>query len=247
MPNIMATNKYTRKQYRNRRKTQKGGSKTHIAILLTTTVHTQPKETLHQTDKQQRINTYLKSIKQWLEKTNLTIVVVENSGYNFDAELKAEKEKYKTRFEVVAFNEATLPEAAYLKNNTSKGASEINAIDYAYHHSKLLETATFIIKITGRYYVPTLESYLNNINIQNYNALRQNNPTSCELLGASHKAFPKIFNRYLINHEGKYDGHVETIYKYRIDLFPPAKVLHAPKFNIEPTLRGGHKQIMLHL
>jgi hypothetical protein len=247
MPTKRATNKQTRKQRRNRRKTQKGGSKAITAILLTTTVHTQPKETLHQTDKQQRITTYLKSVKQWLEKTKLPIVVVENSGYNFDAELKAEKEKYKTRFEVVAFNEASLPEAAYLKGNTSKGASEIYAIDYAYHHSKLLEKADFIVKITGRYYVPTLESYLNNQTILNYNALRQNNPTSCELLGASHKVFPKIFNPYLINREGKYDGHVESIYKYRIDLLPPAKVLHAPKFNIEPTLRGGHKQIMVHL
>ena len=237
--------KYTR---RRRRQTQIGGfSPNAVAILLTTTVNTQTKETLHQTDKQTRINAYLKSIKQWLEKTNLTIVVVENSGYNFATELKEEKEKYKTRFEVVAFNEANLPEAAYLKGNISKGASEIFAIDYAYHHSKLLETAKFIVKITGRYYVPSLELYLNNHNLQHYNALRQNNPNSCEIVGASHKVFPKIFNRYLIDDAGNYNGHVETIYKYRIDLLPQEKVLHIPKFNIEPTLRGGHKQIMFYL
>jgi len=246
----------TKRAHRNRRnKTQKGGSlnianknnkdnKSKVAILLTTTVHTQPKETLHQTDKQMRINTYLKSIKQWLEKTNLPIVVVENSGYNFDAELKVEKEKYKTRFEVVAFKEAALPEAAYLKNNTSKGASEVFAIDYAYYNSKLLDTSDFIVKITGRYYIPKMESYLNNTHLKNYKALRQNNPFRCEIVGASHKFFPKLFNPHLIDQKGKYEGHVETIYHYRINLLPKTSIITVPEFDIEPTLRGGHKQII---
>ena len=63
-------------------------------ILLTTTVNVH-KVGLKQKNKEERIQTYLASIHQWL-LTDLPIIVVENSGYTFP-ELKG------TRVEVVTF------------------------------------------------------------------------------------------------------------------------------------------------
>jgi len=59
---------------------------------------------MYQKNTQERIDLYLKSIKKYLYKTNLNIVVVENSGYNFH-ELQKEKELFKNRFEVITFTE----------------------------------------------------------------------------------------------------------------------------------------------
>ena len=55
-----------------------------ILLILTTTVNVNwKKQYIFQGDKQARIDTYIKSIKQWLEKTKIRICVVENSGYTF--------------------------------------------------------------------------------------------------------------------------------------------------------------------
>lgn len=111
-------------------------------IILTSTINVNPcKSYVFQRDKIQRIETYLKSILQWLSKTNFNIVLVENSGHLYE-ELKNEKELYKNRFEVITFDETHLEEANYLKNNNSKGASEMFAINYAYHHSKLINLSS---------------------------------------------------------------------------------------------------------
>jgi hypothetical protein len=75
-----------------------------MIIILTTTVFIQEKVYIYQKDPQERINTYLKSIKQWITKTNFKIIVVENSGYQFD-ELK---EYLSDKFEIISFNEFSL-------------------------------------------------------------------------------------------------------------------------------------------
>jgi len=64
-------------------------------IVLTTTVNVHKSPFLHQKNKEERIQTYLASIHQWL-LTDLPIIVVENSGYTFP-ELKG------TRVEVITF------------------------------------------------------------------------------------------------------------------------------------------------
>ena len=212
----------------------------NVSIILTATVHIQNKSCLFQLNKQERINIYEKSIKQWLEKTNFNIIVVENSGHRF-SNLNNFLEKYKDRFEIISFNEKNIKEAEYLKNNNSKGASEIFAINYAYNNSKIINKSLFIIKITCRYFIPELENYLSNYDINNFNALTQNNINRCEIVGSHINNFHIIFNKYLINENGKYEGHVENIYKYRINnLFK--NVIRCKQFSIEPTQRGGKNE-----
>ena len=80
----------------------------NITIILTSTVNINEKKAyIYQKNKDERINTYLKSILQWLNKTNFNIVLVENSGYNFN-ELNNEKKIYKDRFEVITFKQNIL-------------------------------------------------------------------------------------------------------------------------------------------
>ena len=204
-------------------------------IILTTTVNTGSIiTTLYQINPQERKQTYLKSIRQWLEKTNLPIIVVENSGDNFE-ELCEEKEKYKSRFEVISYVESQVEEAKYLANNESKGLCELFSINYAVRCSKIINERIpyFVIKITGRYFIPELEDYLKTIDLSQFDAMRQANSNRCELVGSSSSNFPNIFKT--LEFDGI--GHVEDIYKIRIA--GCEKVLVCKEFSIERTQRGG--------
>lgn len=214
--------------------------KNNITILLTSTVNVQNKNYLFQTDKKERLNTYVKSIKQWLNNTSFNIVLVENSGYLFE-ELNDYLIKYKDRFEIISFEESKLDEAKYLKNNNSKGESEIFAINYAFNHSKLLQNSTFIIKITARYFIPELHEYLESYDLNKYDALRQNDINRCEIVGTHIKNFKKVFDLKILDENGKYNGHVEAVFRYRISLLN--NIITCKKFTIEPTQRGGLNQI----
>jgi len=219
-------------------------AKNNITILLTSTVNVQNKNYLFQTNKEERLNTYLKSIKQWLDNTTFNVVLVENTGYQFE-ELNDYLIKYKGRFQIIYFEENKLNEAKYLKNNNSKGASEIFAINYAFNHSKLLQNSIFIIKITARYFVPELQNYLEDYDLNKYDALRQNDINRCEIVGTHIKNFKKVFDLKILDENGKYNGHVEAVFRYRISLLN--NIITCKKFIIEPTQRGGLNQVFTEL
>ena len=136
----------------------------NTTIILTSTVNVNfNKCYLYQTNKNERIQSYLKSVLQWLNNTKFKIILVENSGYDFN-ELSSEKDIFRDRFEVISFNERELKQCEYLKNNNSKGASELFAINYAVVNSKIINDTVFLLKITARYFIPELEEYLKSFN-----------------------------------------------------------------------------------
>jgi hypothetical protein len=211
-----------------------------ISIILTTTVHV-TSHTAFQVDKDDRINTYIKSILKWLKNTNLNIIVVENSGYTFE-ELKTELDIYKDRFEIITFNEkGAHGYETFQMHLESKGGLEINSIQYAFDNSIILKQSKFIIKITGRFFIDNFENFLNNYDLNKYNCLRQYYKNRCEIIGTHINNFNTIFNKNLFVKNGVYDYHVENVYDYRFSLFK--NVLICPKFNIEPTQRGGLNEI----
>ena len=214
------------------------------AIILTTTVTVQDKVYLFQTDKGERLEQYRKKIKKWLYETNLKIVVVENTGYTFE-ELNERKEKFKDRFEVISFVEAELEEADFLKGNPYKGASEVFAIEYAYKHSVLCKTADFIIKVTGRFYMPEFENFLKSYDLTQYDVLFQNKPNRCEMLGCHKDHMKDVFDTLLIDGDGKYSGNVEDVYQYRCGKYE--RKIHCPQFYIEPTQRGGINEVFYNI
>lgn len=216
-------------------------------IILTTTVNVNfNKCYIYQTDINERLNAYLKAILRWLNETNLNIILVENSGYKFE-ELHDELEKHKDRFEIISFNEKEVDEAKYLETDTSKGASEMFAINYAFQKSNLAKKSTFIIKITGRYFIPEFEDYLKEFNLDNYNGLTQHLKDRCEIVGSHIKNFNIIFHQYLVNEHGNYLSHVESVYKYRNSLYDINTIITCKKFTIEPTQRGGENDFFSEL
>jgi hypothetical protein len=232
----------------------------NILIILTCTVNVNHyKHFLYQTDPNDRLQCYLKSIKQWLEKTNLKICVVENSGYTF-SELSEYIDKYNDRFELLTFNEFTLSnDLHHIMYNVSKGASEMYSIIYANKNTKFTNN-NFIIKITGRYFILDFEKFLSDIDITkrtkhvgiNYNknliiGLRQSNHQRCEILGIHKFLFDILFRLNLSNDDGVFFPHVETIYRDRFILLNQENIIDCPKFEIEPTQMGGWNTIVTDL
>jgi len=233
----------------------------NVLIILTSTVNINHyKHFLHQRDPIERLNCYLKSIKQWLEQTNLKICLVENSGYTFQ-ELNEYVEKYSNRFEIITFNEfENPPEFKHLIYNSSKGASEMYSIIYAYKNTKFRDSTNFIIKITCRYFIPSFEQFLiqngimhntRGIGIHDYKqmiiGLRQNNNLRCEILGIHSKFFNMLFELNLSDESGAFFPHVEHVYCNRLNLLNQTKILTCPPFVIEPTPMGGVELIVTEL
>ena len=185
-------------------------------------------------DVNKRKSIYFNALIRWLNETKFKIIIIENSNYDFK-ELEIYKKIYPDRFEIISFDQNKLPEATYLNDNSSKGAHEFFSIYYAYKNSKLIPKSKFIIKITGRYFIKKLENFLNSIDIDNYQAIRQHNPYRCELVGSHINNFNYIFNKDIkINNDI-----VEYEWKNRIEKLDKNFVLVCPVFKIEPTIQGG--------
>lgn len=214
-----------------------------ICIILTTTIHTQNyKISLAQRDKQERLECYLKAVRLWIENTNFRLVLVENTGYLWP-ELNQYVEQYSGRFKICSFNEELEEDAKYLKGDQSKGTSEMFAIDFAYRNVPFVKSSKYILKITGRYYIPELEKYLQSHPLERYGAIRQKCPDRCELLGCRSDFFNVVFYKKSLDRNGHRQGHVENVYKYRIESI--TKQYHLPvlickEFRIESTRRGGN-------
>jgi len=200
-------------------------------IILTTTVYIDVnKYYIFQDDPQERIDIYLKSINRWLNETDFNILLVENSGYPFK-ELQENP-----RIHVISFKEKDLPEANYLLDNNSKGASELFAINYSFKHCKFIDQTDFVIKVTGRYFIPYFKEYINNY-IKDFDAICQNGIYRCEVIGCNKKFFDKLFNISLLQDDGWYCNHIEFLYSERLNKLD--KILMCKPLSIPPTQHGG--------
>jgi len=205
-------------------------------IILTTTVYINPnKYYIFQNNSEERINVYLSSIKQWLNKTNFKILVVDNSGYPFN------EFEENDRFQIISFKENELPEASYLLNNNSKGASELFSINYSFNNCKF-NFVKNVIKVTGRYFIPNFEEYLKEIEIfGEFDIICQNDLERCEMLGCNKLHFESLFNTSLQLNDQTYCNNLEDLYMERKNLFN--KILICKEFEISPTQRGGINKI----
>lgn len=225
----------------------------NIGIILTSTVNVNLSKThLFQVNPTDRISTYLKSVKQWLEKTPLRICLVENSGYTFP-ELNEEKEKYKDRFDIISYVENQVKGSEHVVNNGSKGSSEILSINIARTNSKVIKDCLFFIKITARFFIPEFYNYLLENSFdekvvydgfsKSIMGIRQNNEDRCELLGCSNRLFPFIFNMSLIDDLHRIHNHIENVYKHRFECISHDRMWICKEFTIEPTQRGGNHEV----
>ena len=214
-----------------------------ICLILTTTVYIHDKLYIYQKNTEERLKLYIKSIKQWLDLTHFYILVVDNSGYTFP-ELK--EINCNDRFQIISFKENEIPEANYLLNNKHKGASELFSINYAFTNSKFFNICDYVIKVTGRYFIPQFEKYIYSIlEFDNVDALCQNEQTRCEFLGCKKEYFNILFNISLKQNDGMYNNHIEFLYNERLQKFN--KVAICKKMYIDPTQQGGINKINYYL
>jgi hypothetical protein len=140
----------------------------------------------------------------------------------------------------LTFNELNLTDnLKHLIYNSSKGASEIFSIIYAQKNSKFNKHINFIIKITGRYFIPDLQDILIQLNIStntrhigihNNNdmiiGLRQSDNFRCEIIGIHMLFFNIIFGFNLSDDDNKFFPHVEYIYHNRFKLLNQDKIIN---------------------
>jgi tetratricopeptide (TPR) repeat protein len=216
-----------------------------ISIILTSTVNVNTKDSYFLTESSERVNQYIKSVRSWLENTKYNIVLVENSGYAFE-ELSEEVKKYRGRFEILSFSMNEAPE--FILGSRDKGLHELFSINYALNNSRLANS-DFVIKVTGRYYIPGFQGYTNTFNLGLYDAIVQNRHGSnsrCEMIGCQLKHSRDLFSLTIDPEYLTYPyGMIESVYKKRIGEFKG--ILECKEFPIEATICCGNNRIYRHI
>jgi hypothetical protein len=137
-------------------------NKNNWIVLLTTNVY--PNNTKNNgikytnTEINERKKLYIKQIKQWLDKTNLPIFVVDNSGYTF-SEITDKKLK------VISFVSKNKDENN--DDNSYKSKEEFESIIYAINQlkdSSIYNQSSHILKVSGEFFLENIENSLNNSN-----------------------------------------------------------------------------------
>lgn len=195
--------------------------------------------TLKQRDSDSRLQTYMTSLAQWAKVgPGFRVVVVENSGY----------EDLGSSFptiETITFDEATdtdlkLTQPWFKQTDRSKGAHELASVRVALARSSTIRAAhphTWIIKITGRFFVPDLHQHLVTDQAQHASGVRQQDPDQCQIVGCRLAYADALFRGV-----SQTNIHIESVYKARLarDDWAKDRVLALPTLPIPTTLGGGH-------
>ena len=226
----------------------------HGVILLTCTVHTGANIShLKQRQADQRLALYKASIGRWLTETPYHIVAVDNSGYTEPLhDLPAQQ----ARYEQLGFvdgqdlvSEDVGPFAvSQVVSDPSKGNHELAAIRYALRNSVFIRRAakadTWIIKVTGRFFIPEFHMYLQSLAAPRYLAVRQSNPKMCQMVGAR----KHVAAKFLFRPVHKRDVMIEDYYEARLkEAWAHGKVLAMPPLPIPPTRGGGDGRVFTYL
>lgn len=118
-------------------------------IVLLTTAISNPTNTMK--DSEYRKELYCEQIQKWLDNTNLTIVVVESSGYDYP-DITHEK-LHKVSFKIT-------------QGLSSSSQYEAKSILYALNEIRDCEfykNCTHILKVTGRYFLENVENHLQSV------------------------------------------------------------------------------------
>jgi len=119
-----------------------------FAILLTTAVNANAvTKYTHTLSRKIRLAYYHLALSDWLNTTNFTIFVVESSGHTFNIS--------HPRFYQYSL---ILPPKSCVTSSQAEATSILNATN-----SHILDCYDFIIKITGKYFVPNLATHLSKV------------------------------------------------------------------------------------
>ncbi|HEX9083958.1 MAG TPA: hypothetical protein VF836_04395, partial [Gemmatimonadaceae bacterium] len=136
-------------------KSGEGGSP--VVLLLTATIDVRGVAFTKRTDPVVRLGDYKRALRSWLGNPRTPpIVFAENSAHPLD-ELRsiADKENpFRHRVDFLSFDDNSYP------RSLGKGFGELRIVRYAIDHSDLIGPGTFVIKVTGRYYVENIEALI---------------------------------------------------------------------------------------
>ena len=181
-------------------------------------------------DPDERLKIYEKAINSWINSSPFKIVLVENSGHKFENLPKD------SRLEIINYK-ASGGDKKNLDKHSDIGAHELHSINYAIKNSKIIKNMKggFIIKITGRYYIPNFEKILKDTITESTEFITQNNRDRCEVYGCKLNLIDKLFKFKMIDH-------MESDMKKLINKLGTEKTISKlPKISIPPTLTGGFK------
>lgn len=167
-----------------------------VVMLLTATVNVKGMVFTSLQDIEIRKQHYVEAIKFYFDHTSLPIIVSENTNFDF-ASLLPQSMLQSGRLEFLFFDGNQFPKTY------GKGYGELESINYAVNHSTLIGPETRIIKVTGRYRIKNIKTFVKSVVRPNKN--------SCQAMyfKGQKKAFSGIFifqkafiNEYLMaNHE----------------------------------------------
>lgn len=196
----------------------------NTCILLTTCINT------INGDINERLNLYLNVINEYLNKTNLSIYVVESSGYNFP--------EFKNNPRIIVHSFKSTREK--VNSSVLEAESILSAIN-----NLNLSNYEYIIKITGRYYIPNLTKLINDIP-ENADLFFQNKHDhvdkfqNSEIFGCKIKYMYLICNQIIDNDPVLFES---VLYAFSLD--KNFVIYRFPEIKLEkPVTRGGDKMVM---
>lgn len=192
----------------------------HVVLLLTASVNISNMVFTELKDASIREQHYLEAIVHYYQETDISIVVVENTGHDFSPKLPASIGS-SNRIELLSYAGNNFPK------EKGKGYGELELMSYALQHSKLIKDDTSVIKVTGRYKVINIKDFVRSARNPDYHACQ------ASYFRGQRKAFSGIFtitksfitDYFLKNHElmndtkGIYFEHVlaDTFLDYLAD------------------------------
>jgi len=194
----------------------------HVVLLLTASVNIREMVYTALKDANIREQHYLEAISHYYTLTDIPILVVENTGHDFSDKLPSDIAD-SDRMEFISYSGNDFP------REKGKGYGELELMNYAMQHSKLIREDTLIIKVTGRYRVLNIKDFVNSARDLNYQTCQ------ASYFKGQRKAFSGIFtvtrpfirDYFMKNHDqindtkGVYFEHVlaDTFLDYLADGF----------------------------
>lgn len=215
-------------------------------IILTSTVNIFKVHQIYQTDKEERLTTYLTAIRKWI-KTNFKIILVDNSDYVYD-EIENSDNFLKLHYNYNNLSLQLPRESQYIIQSNEKGHHEMLSVHYALQNIPVNWNYNKVFKLTGRYYIPNFESHIEKIRDDQIFYI-QNNIIRCELYGCCKSKLNDIFQ---LPTEKDKRSILEYIKKNRIEKiieqYKTSDIIHYfPVLKVDAVIKGSRNTIMNHI
>lgn len=183
----------------------------NIIILLTASIEVKGVPFVERNNYVDRKIDYSYSINKWMKNKNLKIIFCENTGSDLDFVHKLNEKNNLNLLEILSYNDN---EDAKIKG---KGFSEMKMINYVFNNSKIIDENSFIIKITGRYYLKNIKSYLSILSTQNLPFINVNFIKQMDMADSRIFGFRKIFfEQYLLKYSDRIDDNKNYFFEHAL-------------------------------